>query len=75
MTAKFANDILKGSFINDNFVFRFEFHCRLSLRFHLTTGQDFVQVMAWRQTGAKPLPEPTLTQFIDAYLRHYGEMG
>ena len=25
-----------------------------------------VQVMAWRRTGAKPLPEPTLTQFTDA---------
>ena len=29
-----------------------------------------VQVMAWRQTGNKPLPEPTLTQFTDTYMRH-----
>ena len=29
-----------------------------------------VQVMAWCQTGNKPLPEPMLTQFIDAYMRH-----
>ena len=29
-----------------------------------------VQVMAWRRTGDKPLPEPILTQFIDAYMRH-----
>ena len=29
-----------------------------------------VQVMAWRQTGDKPFPEPMMTQFIDAYMRH-----
>ena len=29
-----------------------------------------VQVMAWRRTGNKPLPEPILTQFIGAYMRH-----
>ena len=27
-----------------------------------------VQVMAWHGTGAKPLPEPMLTQFTDAYI-------
>ena len=34
-----------------------------------------VQVMAWRQTGDKPLPEPMLTQFIDAYMQHQGEIS
>ena len=29
-----------------------------------------VKVMAWRRTGDKPLPEPMLTQFIDAFLWH-----
>ena len=29
-----------------------------------------VQVMARRQIGDKPLPEPMLTQFTDAYMRH-----
>ena len=29
-----------------------------------------VQVMAWRQTGNKPLPEPMLVQSTDAYMRH-----
>ena len=28
-----------------------------------------VQVMAWCRTGDKPLPEPMLTQFSDAYMR------
>ena len=29
-----------------------------------------VQVMAWRRIGDKSLPEPMLTQFTDAYMRH-----
>ena len=29
-----------------------------------------VQVMAWRGTGDKPLCEPMLTQFADAYMQH-----
>ena len=31
-----------------------------------------VQIMAWRRTGDKPLSEPMLTQFTDAYMRHLG---
>ena len=27
-----------------------------------------IQVMAWHQAGAKPLPEAVMTQFVDAYL-------
>ena len=34
-----------------------------------------VQVMAWCRTGNKPLPEPMLTQFTDAYMRRQGEMS
>ena len=29
-----------------------------------------VQVVAWHQTGEKPLPESMLAQFNDAYIRH-----
>ena len=28
-----------------------------------------VQVMAWRRQGDKPMPEPMLTLFTDAYMR------
>ena len=35
----------------------------------------FVQKMPWRRPGGKPLSEPMLTQFTDAYMRHYGEMS
>ena len=29
-----------------------------------------VHVIAWRRPGAKPLPEPMLTQLTDAYMWH-----
>ena len=46
----------------------------ISLKFILKGPIDYksalVQVMAWRRTGEKPLPESMLTQFTDAYIRH-----
>ena len=34
-----------------------------------------VQITAWRRSGDKPLSEPMLTQFTDAYMQHWGEMS
>ena len=34
-----------------------------------------VQIMAWRRTGDKPLHEPIMAQFADAYMRHLGKMS
>ena len=34
-----------------------------------------VKMMAWRRIGSKPLSEPVLTRFTDAYMRHHGEMS
>ena len=31
-----------------------------------------IQVMVWRRTGDKPLPEPMMAQFTCAYMRHWG---
>ena len=47
---------------------------KISLKFVSRSPTDnkpaLVQVMAWRQTGDKPLFEPVKTQFTDAYMRH-----
>ena len=52
---------------------------RISLKFVPRSLIDnkpvLVQLMAWRRTGDKPLPEPMLPQFIDAYMWHWGEMS
>ena len=41
----------------------------------LDNKSAFVQVMAWRRTGAKPLPAPMMAQFTDAHMRHEVQMG
>ena len=34
-----------------------------------------VQIMAWRRPGDKPLSEPMMAQFTDAYMRHSASMS
>ena len=34
-----------------------------------------VQVMAWRLTGDRSLPEPRATQYSDAYMRRHASMS
>ena len=48
------------------FVFRFKIHWRLFLRIQLTIKSTLVQVMAWCQPGAKPLPESKSIKTYDA---------
>ena len=52
------------------FVFPVEFQSSLFRKVQFNYKPASVQVMAWRQTGVKPIPEPMLTLFIDAYMRH-----
>ena len=50
----------------------FVFFIQISLKFvpngPIDNKPALVQVMAWRWTGDKPLPEPVLTQFTDIYV-------
>ena len=41
----------------------------------IDNNSALVRVMAWRRTGDKKVSEPMLTQFIDAFMRHQGEMS
>ena len=34
-----------------------------------------VQIMAWRRSGDKPLSEPMIALFNDAYMRHSAAMS
>ena len=63
----FADNIFKCIFVKDIFVFRFNF----LLKF-VTQGPiaALIQVMAWGQTGDKPVSEPKVTHFSGAYMRH-----
>ena len=68
----FADDIFRCIFDDEIFCILI----KISLRF-VPKGTNvnipaLVQIMAWRRIGDKPLSEPMLTQFTDAYVRHQG---
>ena len=64
----YFSDIFKCIFMNEKLCISI----RNSLKFVPTGPNDctsvLVQVMAWRQTGDKPLSEPIMTQFNDVYM-------
>ena len=70
MAAVSTDNILKCIFMNEKFCISI----RISLKFISKGPMDYksalAEVMAWRRTGMKPLPEPMLIQFIDAYMRY-----
>ena len=67
MAATLTDGIFKCIFLNENDRIPIQISLKLVLRSPVDNKPALVQVMAWRQTGDKPLPEPMMTQFIDAY--------
>ena len=65
-----ADDVFRGIFLNE----KFGISIRISLTFApkgpIDNKSVLVQVIAWRRIGDKPLPDPMLTQFTDAYVWH-----
>ena len=70
MAAILADDIFKCISFNENDKFRFKFHWNLLSGVPIDNKPALVHIMAWRRTGDKPLPEPMMTQFTDAYMWH-----
>ena len=70
-----AVDILKCIFLNENVWIS----TRISLKIFpwglIDNTYALVQIMAWRQTGDKPLSDPMVGQFIDAYMCHSASMS
>ena len=66
-----ADDIFKCIFLNENDRILIQISLKSVPRSPIDNKTVLVQVMAWCRTGDKPLPEPRLTQFTDAYMRHY----
>ena len=66
----FADDIFKRIFLNGNVGISIKISLKFVPKGPINNKSALVQVMAWRQTGDKPLPERVLTQFTDKYMRH-----
>ena len=70
MAAILAEDNFKCIFLNENDRIPFRISLKFVPRSPIVNTPALVQVMAWRPTGNKPLPELMLTQFTEAYMRH-----
>ena len=65
-----ADNIFKCIFLNENDRIRIEVPLKFVPRSPIDSKPVSVQVMTWRWTGNKLLPEPMMTQLSDAYMRH-----
>ena len=75
MAAIVADNNFKCIFWNENDKILIPISLKFVPRSPIDNKPALVQVMAWRQTGDKPLPEPMLTLFTDAYMPHKKEMS
>ena len=66
----FADDIFKRIFLNGNVRISIKFWLKFVPKSPIDNKSALVQVMACRLFGVKPLPEPMLIQFTNAYMRH-----
>ena len=67
-------DIFKPIFLNENNRISFQFSLKIFLNGPIANKTSLVQVMASHIFGAKPLSEPMLTQFTDAYMTRGDEL-
>ena len=75
MAAILADDIFKHIFINENDRIPVQISLKFLSSCSIDTKPALVQVMAWLRIGDKPLSEPMLTHFTDAYMQHKGEIN
>ena len=75
MVANLADDTFMRIFLNENVWISIKNSLNFVPKGPIYNKPALFQVMAWRWTGDKPLLEAMMTQFIDAYMRHQGEMS
>ena len=72
MAAILAEDIFKCIFFNKNVRISIQISLKFVPKGSIDNKSALVQVMAWRRTGDKPLPEAMMTQFTNAYMLTLG---
>ena len=75
MAAILADDIFKCIFLNENDKILIQISLKLFPMSLIDNKLALVQVIGWHRRGDKPSPEPMITEFIDAYMQHQGEMS
>ena len=72
---RFPDDILKLIFLNENVWISITICLKFVPKVLIGNKPALVQIMAWRLTGDKPLSEPMMVNFADAYMRHSASMS
>ena len=70
MAAILADNIFKCIFLNENVWISLKISLKFAPEVRINNIPALVQIMAWRRTGDKPLSEPMLSRFTDAFMRH-----
>ena len=70
-----SDDVSKCNFIDKNVWIPIKISLKFVPKGSINNIPALVQIMAWRRTGDKPLSEPMMTQFNDAYMRYSGSMS
>ena len=66
----FADNIFRYIFMNVKFCILIKTSPKFVLKVPIDKKLSLVHIMAWSWTGGKPLSEPVLTWFTDAYMQH-----
>ena len=66
----FADDIFRCVFVNEKFCILIKISLNFVPKGPIDNNHALVYITAWRWIGDKPLSEPMLTRFTDAYMRH-----
>ena len=69
------DDIFKSIFLNENGWIAIKISLKYVPRGPNDNKPALVQVMAWCRADDRPLSEPMMTQFNDAYMRHSASMS
>ena len=65
MATILSDNIFKRIFLNENIKISIQISLKFVPNGPIDNKSALVQVMAWRQTGDKPLPEAMMTQFTN----------
>ena len=70
MVAVLADGISKYILVNEKFCIMINISLKFVPNGQINNIPALVQIMVWHQIGDKPLFEPMMAQFSDAYMRH-----
>ena len=69
---RFADGVFKCIFVNDMFCISIQISLKFVPKGQIGNNPALVKIIAWCRIGNKPLSQPMLTRFPDAYMRHEG---